>query len=87
MEWAKKSYCPSLMRGRSELPRERTILLMNNLQAQTTTTSQPSTLLLGGGRRDVIEAIVGHRVGVNARDDDGFTALHTAALYDPGGCR
>ena len=36
MEWAAGSYRKSLMRGRSQLPRERSILLMDNLHAQTT---------------------------------------------------
>eukprot|EP00903_Cladosiphon_okamuranus_P011389 g10732.t1 len=36
MEWAKKSYRPSLMRGRSQVPRERTLLLTDNLHAQRT---------------------------------------------------
>ncbi|CAN0376864.1 unnamed protein product, partial [Ectocarpus sp. 4 AP-2014] len=36
MEWVKKSFRPSLMRGRSQLPMERTLLLMDNLHAQTT---------------------------------------------------
>ena len=36
MEWAQRSYRKSLMRGRSHLPQERSILLMDNLHAQTT---------------------------------------------------
>eukprot|EP00903_Cladosiphon_okamuranus_P011767 g11061.t1 len=36
MDWAKKSYRPTLMRGRIQLPRKRTILLMDMMHAQTT---------------------------------------------------
>ena len=36
MEWAQRSYRKSLMRGSSQLPRKRSILLMENLHAQTT---------------------------------------------------
>ena len=36
MEWAQRSYRKNLMRGRSHLPQERSILLMDNLHAQTT---------------------------------------------------
>ena len=36
MEWAQRSYRKSLMRGRSHLPQERSVLLMDNLHAQTT---------------------------------------------------
>ena len=36
MEWAKRSYRKSLMRGRGELPKARSILIMDNLHAQTT---------------------------------------------------
>lgn len=36
MEWAKRSYREGLIRGRGELPRARSILIMDNLHAQTT---------------------------------------------------
>ncbi|CAB1105285.1 unnamed protein product [Ectocarpus sp. CCAP 1310/34] len=36
MEWAKRSYLEGLMRGRGELPKARSILIMDNLHAQTT---------------------------------------------------
>lgn len=36
MTSAKTSYRKNLMRGRSQLPRESSIVLMNNLDAQTT---------------------------------------------------
>ncbi|CAB1106446.1 unnamed protein product [Ectocarpus sp. CCAP 1310/34] len=36
MEWAKRSYREGLMRGRGEPPKARSILIMNNLHAQTT---------------------------------------------------
>ena len=36
MEWAKKSYREGLMRGRGELPKARSILIMDKLHAQTT---------------------------------------------------
>lgn len=36
MEWAKRSYREGLMRGRGELPKARSILIMDNLHAQTT---------------------------------------------------
>ncbi|CAB1106732.1 unnamed protein product [Ectocarpus sp. CCAP 1310/34] len=36
MEWAKRSYWEGLMRGRGELPKARSILIMDNLHAQTT---------------------------------------------------
>ena len=36
MEWAKKSYREGLMRGRGGLPKARSILIMDNLHAQTT---------------------------------------------------
>ena len=36
MEWAQRSYRKSLIRGRSHLPQERSILLMDILHAQTT---------------------------------------------------
>ncbi|CAB1098731.1 unnamed protein product [Ectocarpus sp. CCAP 1310/34] len=36
MEWAKRSYREGLMRGRGKLPKARSILIMDNLHAQTT---------------------------------------------------
>ncbi|CAB1121435.1 unnamed protein product [Ectocarpus sp. CCAP 1310/34] len=36
MEWAKRSYREGLIRGRGELPKARSILIMDNLHAQTT---------------------------------------------------
>ncbi|CAB1106944.1 unnamed protein product [Ectocarpus sp. CCAP 1310/34] len=36
MEWAKRSYRKGLMRGRGELSKARSILIMDNLHAQTT---------------------------------------------------
>ncbi|CAB1117355.1 unnamed protein product [Ectocarpus sp. CCAP 1310/34] len=36
LEWAKRSYRDGLIRGRGELPKARSILIMDNLHAQTT---------------------------------------------------
>ena len=44
MEWAKRSYREGLNRGRGELPKARSILIIDNLHAQTTRTSSRGIL-------------------------------------------